>query len=129
MLPTSTRPNRSSSLTTRARGRSRNHPIFSATSRPAEVYPYIGRKSIPFVTSPICRSWKERNWFVGSFQLFIFFSYTPSPQQLAATKKHLTDLVKIYGEQTLVNLVDHKGYERPVKEAYEKSFSQVETRC
>ena len=39
------------------------------------------------------------------------------------------DLVKLYGEQTLVNLVDHKGYERPVKEAYEKSFSQVETRA
>jgi hypothetical protein len=52
-----------------------------------------------------------------------------TPQQLAATKKHLTDLVKIYGEQTLVNLVDHNGYEQPVKEAYEKYFSQVEMTC
>ena len=127
MSPTSTRPNRSSLLTKRARGKNRNLPIYSATSRPAEVYPYTGRKSILFVTNLICRSWKERNGSVGSFQVTKFCFLRP-PRQLAATKKHLTDLVKQYGEQTLVNLVDHKGYERPVKEAYEKSFSQVETR-
>ena len=57
------------------------------------------------------------------------FIFLRPPQQLAATKKHLTDLVKIYGEQTLVNLVNHKGYEQPVKEAYEKYFSQVEITC
>ena len=55
------------------------------------------------------------------------FVFLRPPKQLAATKKHLTDLVKIYGEQTLVNLVNHNGYEQPVKEAYEKYFSQVET--
>lgn len=35
------------------------------------------------------------------------------------------DLVSIYGEQTLVNLVNHNGYEQPVKEAFEKYFSEV----
>ena len=57
------------------------------------------------------------------------FLFLRPPQQLAATKKHLTDLVNIYGEQTLVNLVNHKGYEQPVKEAYEKYFNQVEMTC
>ena len=61
--------------------------------------------------------------------LVLRFIFLPPPQQLAATKKHLADLVKLYGEQTLVNLVDHKGYERPVKEAYEKTFSQVGAPC
>lgn len=60
--------------------------------------------------------------------LFAPFSFL-RPQQLAATKKHLMDLVKTYGEQTLVNLVDHKGYEQPVKEAYEKYFNQVSITC
>ena len=39
------------------------------------------------------------------------------------------DLVNIYGEQTLVNLVNHNGHEQPVKEAFEKYFSQVEIIC
>lgn len=48
-------------------------------------------------------------------------------ERLAATKKHLADLVNTYGEQTLVNLVNHKGHEQPVKEAFEKYYSQLET--
>jgi hypothetical protein len=59
--------------------------------------------------------------FVSEFR----FGFLHPPQQLAATKKHLTDLVSIYGEQTLVNLVNHNGYEQPVKEAFEKHFSEV----
>jgi len=58
--------------------------------------------------------------------LVVVFVFLRPPQQLAATKKHLNDLVGIYGEQTLVNLVNHKGYEQPLKEAFEKYFSQVE---
>ena len=123
MSPTSMKPNRWSLLTSQTR-RNRSSLIYLATSRHEEAYPCTGQKSIPSVTSPIYRSWKEKNGFVGSFQLSFAF-LTPS-QQLAATKKHLTDLVKIYGEQTLVNLIDHKGYEQPVKEVYEKYFNQVE---
>lgn len=39
--------------------------------------------------------------------------------------KHLQEQVSIYGEQALVNLVNQKGYERPMKEAYERYFAQV----
>jgi len=60
-------------------------------------------------------------WFI-----LVVLAFLRTPQQLAATKKHLNDLVKIYGEQTLVNLVKHKGYEQPLKEAFEKYLSQVE---
>lgn len=38
---------------------------------------------------------------------------------------HLQEQISLYGEQSLVNLVNHKGYEQPVKEAYEKHVAQV----
>lgn len=38
---------------------------------------------------------------------------------------HLQEQVSRYGEQCLVNLVNHKGYEQPVKEAYENYVKQV----
>ena len=40
---------------------------------------------------------------------------------------HLQEQINLYGEQSLVNLVNHKGYEQPVKEAYEKYIAQVST--
>lgn len=40
---------------------------------------------------------------------------------------HLQEQISLYGEQTLVSLVNHKGYEQPVKEAYEKYVAQVRT--
>ncbi|EEB94094.1 hypothetical protein MPER_07155 [Moniliophthora perniciosa FA553] len=40
-------------------------------------------------------------------------------------KMHLLEQNAIYGLQTLVNLVNHKGHERPVKEAYERHVEQV----
>ncbi|KAJ7596640.1 SacI homology domain-containing protein [Mycena floridula] len=42
-----------------------------------------------------------------------------------AMKAHLNEQVSIYGEQTLVNLVNQKGYEKPVKEAYERYISEI----
>lgn len=41
-------------------------------------------------------------------------------------KMHLLELVSIYGSQTLVNLVNQKGREKPVKEAYERHIEQVD---
>jgi hypothetical protein len=38
---------------------------------------------------------------------------------------HLQEQVALYGDQNLVNLVNHKGYEQPIKEAYEKYVAQV----
>ncbi|KAI9572765.1 SacI homology domain-containing protein [Boletus coccyginus] len=43
-----------------------------------------------------------------------------------ALRRHLQEQVSIYGEQSLVNLVNHKGREQPVKDAYERVFNQAE---
>ncbi|GLB36461.1 putative sacI homology domain containing protein [Lyophyllum shimeji] len=40
-------------------------------------------------------------------------------------KKHLLEQVTIYGDQYLVNLVNHKGHEGPVKEAYERYINEL----
>ncbi|KAF7978915.1 hypothetical protein HWV62_44443 [Athelia sp. TMB] len=42
-----------------------------------------------------------------------------------AMRMHLQEQVSLYGEQTLVNLVNHKGYEQPVKAAYEKYVAEA----
>ncbi len=38
---------------------------------------------------------------------------------------HLQELVEIYGQQNLVSLVNQKGYEKPIKEAFEKYAQMV----
>lgn len=43
-------------------------------------------------------------------------------------RAHLLEQVSMYGDQTLVNLVNQKGHEQPVKEAYERYVSQVSDR-
>jgi hypothetical protein len=49
---------------------------------------------------------------------------------VAATRRHLQEQVSLYGEQSLVNLVDQKGYEKPIKEAYERYVAKVKRlRC
>ena len=40
-------------------------------------------------------------------------------------KIHLLEQVSKYGDQVLVNLVNQKGHERPVKDAYERYVSHV----
>ncbi|RDB28469.1 Uncharacterized protein C19F5.03 [Hypsizygus marmoreus] len=40
-------------------------------------------------------------------------------------KKHLEELVSIYGEQALVSLVNQKGHEQPVKDAYERYIAEI----
>lgn len=42
-----------------------------------------------------------------------------------AMKLHLNELVSTYGPQTLVNLVNQKGHEQPVKELFERYVAQV----
>lgn len=42
-----------------------------------------------------------------------------------ALRRHLQELVSIYGEQNLVSLVNQKGHEQPVKDAYERVVNQV----
>ena len=40
-------------------------------------------------------------------------------------RAHLQENVNLYGQQAIVNLVNHKGHEKPVKEAFEKYIEQV----
>ncbi|KZT57104.1 hypothetical protein CALCODRAFT_453422 [Calocera cornea HHB12733] len=42
------------------------------------------------------------------------------PETTGALRAHLEDLTKAYGTVYLVNLVNQKGHEKPVKDAYEK---------
>lgn len=48
------------------------------------------------------------------------------PETVAATKKHFEDQIQRYGDNYLVNLVNQKGYEKPVKEAYERAVDKLE---
>jgi hypothetical protein len=43
-----------------------------------------------------------------------------------ATRRHLQEQVSLYGDQSLVNLVDQQGYEKPVKEAYERYLAKAD---
>ncbi|KJA26115.1 hypothetical protein HYPSUDRAFT_36978 [Hypholoma sublateritium FD-334 SS-4] len=43
-----------------------------------------------------------------------------------AMHTHLTNQGKLYGNQFLVNLVNQKGYEKPVKEAYERHVAELD---
>ena len=45
--------------------------------------------------------------------------------QVHAIRAHLQETNNLYGEHSLVNLVNHKGHEKPVKEAFEKYMVEV----
>ncbi|KAN0066273.1 Phosphoinositide phosphatase sac1 [Thecaphora frezii] len=47
------------------------------------------------------------------------------PETAEATRRHFEDQVARYGDVYLVNLVNQKGYEKPVKEAYERVVDQL----
>lgn len=47
------------------------------------------------------------------------------PETAEATRRHFDDQVARYGDNYLVNLVNQKGYEKPVKEAYERAVEKL----
>ncbi|KAJ3490502.1 hypothetical protein NLI96_g1404 [Meripilus lineatus] len=47
-------------------------------------------------------------------------------QALDATRKHFDRQTEHYGDQSLVSLVNQKGHEKPVKEAYERYVSELD---
>lgn len=47
------------------------------------------------------------------------------PETADATRRHFEDQVSQYGDNYLVNLVNQKGYEKPVKEAYERAVEKL----
>lgn len=46
--------------------------------------------------------------------------------QLEAARKHFDEQVSIYGDVYLANLVNQKGYELPVKQAYERLVAKLD---
>ncbi|ABN64507.2 predicted protein [Scheffersomyces stipitis CBS 6054] len=48
-----------------------------------------------------------------------------SQSALDATEKHFAEQVRLYGDNYLVNLVNQKGYEKPVKQAYEHAVENL----
>ncbi|TFK76793.1 hypothetical protein BDN72DRAFT_783263 [Pluteus cervinus] len=48
-----------------------------------------------------------------------------SPETTDAMRRHLQEQVGIYGEQSLVNLVNQRGYEKPIKDAYERYVAEI----
>lgn len=55
----------------------------------------------------------------------VFSLFTKPVVEVDATRRHLQEQVSLYGDQSLVNLVDQQGYEKPVKEAYERYLAKV----
>ncbi|KAG9289200.1 hypothetical protein G9A89_022509 [Geosiphon pyriformis] len=57
--------------------------------------------------------------------------YTPKlqlldlPNTIEAFRRHFDEQIRIYGNQILINLVNKKGYEYPIGEAYEKAVKQL----
>jgi hypothetical protein len=60
-----------------------------------------------------------------TIHLEIFLLWIEPFVKVEATRRHLQEQVSLYGDQSLVNLVDQKGYEKPVKEAYESYVAKV----
>ena len=48
-----------------------------------------------------------------------------SPRTVEDFKRHFEQQIAQYGDQYLVNLVNKKGYEKPVKEAYERAVESA----
>ncbi|KAI5951051.1 SAC1 [Candida jiufengensis] len=44
---------------------------------------------------------------------------------IEATEKHFAQQIELYGDNYLVNLVNQKGYEKPVKDAYETAVNNL----
>lgn len=55
----------------------------------------------------------------------IFSLYIELVVEVDATRRHLQEQVSLYGDQSLVNLVDQQGHEKPLKEAYERYLVKV----
>lgn len=53
------------------------------------------------------------------------FSRIDTLGQIDATRRHFEEQVQIYGDTSLVSLINHKGHEKPVKEAFEQGVIQV----
>ncbi|WVQ86222.1 hypothetical protein IAT38_008390 [Cryptococcus sp. DSM 104549] len=82
-----------------------------------------GRERLSFVQTrgSVPLFWAEVNNLRYKPDLQIM-DYTETPKAL---KAHLDSMITTYGHTYLVNLVNQKGHEQPVKEAFEKYMSLV----
>lgn len=46
--------------------------------------------------------------------------------QVDSLRRHVEPLVQQYGDIYIVNLVNQKGYEKPVKEAFERAVTELD---
>ncbi|KAG5361478.1 Phosphoinositide phosphatase SAC1 [Yarrowia sp. C11] len=87
--------------------------IVEGTAEPPRVYSYLQtRGSVPVYWGEVINLKYKPNLQIGQ----------PAAD---AAKQHFDDQVKRYGRNYLVNLVNQKGYELPVKQAYEQLVSQL----
>nr|ODN99773.1 inositol/phosphatidylinositol phosphatase [Cryptococcus depauperatus CBS 7855] len=82
-----------------------------------------GRERLSFVQTrgSIPLFWAEVNNLRYKPDLQIM-DYPETPQAL---KAHLNEMIQTYGQTYLVNLVNQKGHEQPIKEAFERHLSLV----
>ena len=66
--------------------------------------------------------WCEVNNLKYKPQLFV---NNFEEQSFERGKKHFQETTRLYGDNYLINLVNHKGYELPVKEGYEKLVEKI----
>lgn len=98
-------------------GSSQNSAAAASAGRETQVLAYVQtRGSVPVY-------WAEINTL----------KYTPKLQvrgvesALPAAKKHFAEQIRLYGDNWLVNLVNQKGREQRVKEAYEEMVNLLHT--
>ncbi|KAH3902410.1 probable Phosphoinositide phosphatase SAC1 [Saccharomycodes ludwigii] len=88
--------------------------VVNKSNRAYDYYSFLQtRGSVPVY-------WAEVNNLKYKPKLFV-----SEQSSLEATKKHFDQQEKLYGENYLVNLVNQKGYELPVKQAYENIVDQL----
>ncbi|KAI9317191.1 SacI homology domain-containing protein [Dichotomocladium elegans] len=86
-------------------------------------YPAVGKKQLSFV--------QTRGSIPVYWNQIINLKYTPrlwvgeSRKSLEAARAHFDEQIKLYGPQILVNLINKKGYELPMGQAYSRTVEQL----
>ncbi|KAG2226042.1 hypothetical protein INT45_002508 [Circinella minor] len=90
---------------------------------PDGTTPIIGKKQLSYV--------QTRGSIPVYWSQIINLKYTPrlwvgeSRKSLAAARAHFDEQIRIYGPQILVNLINKKGYELPMGQAYARTVEQL----
>ncbi|KAJ9124201.1 hypothetical protein QFC22_000998 [Naganishia vaughanmartiniae] len=99
-------------------------PIDRATGQPLHMGGRVeGRERLSFVQvrGSVPVFWAEVNNLRYKPDLQIM----DVPETISALRLHLAEQTRIYNEVWLVNLVNQKGHEQPVKEAFERAMEAI----